>query len=216
MVKDNGCIGSYSVSGYTRSDGTQVSSYTRTCGAAHNSSSSSSSSTSSPNRQLDDEEKMKQRAEILYPSTNVNKKASNIESSTKTEFEKPVNGRISSFFGYRVAPTLGASTGHSGIDIAVPIGTPVKSIADGKVIAARSGMKGYGTGVFIDHGIINGKHVVSEYGHLNSYNVKIGDIIKQGQVIAKSGNTGISTGPHLHLTIREDRVPVDPQKYMKW
>ena len=64
MAKDNGCIGSYSVSGYTRADGTEVSGYTRTCGAVHNSSSSSSSSTSSP--QLDDEEKMKQRANILY------------------------------------------------------------------------------------------------------------------------------------------------------
>ena len=96
MTKDNGCVGSYSVSGYTRGNGVQVSGYTRTCGAAHSSNSSSSTSTSSP--QLDDEEKMKQRAEILYPSTNVNKKASNIESSTKTEFEKPVNGKISSFF----------------------------------------------------------------------------------------------------------------------
>lgn len=68
MTKENGCVGSYSVSGYTRGDGTQVSSYTRTCGAAHSSSSSSSSSTSSPNPQLDDEEKMKQRADILYGS----------------------------------------------------------------------------------------------------------------------------------------------------
>ena len=65
MTKDNGCVGSYSVSGYTRGDGVQVSSYTRTCGAAHNSS-SSSSSTSIP--KLDDEEKMKRRAELLYPT----------------------------------------------------------------------------------------------------------------------------------------------------
>ena len=68
MTKDNGCVGSYSVSGYTRGDGVQVSGYTRTCGAAHNSSSGSSSTTLSPNRQLDDEEKMKQRADILYPT----------------------------------------------------------------------------------------------------------------------------------------------------
>ena len=80
MTKDNGCIGSYSVSGYTRSDGTQVSSYTRTCGAAHNSNSSSSSSTSSP--QLDDGEKMKQRAELLYPQTS-NKQNKNVKHQIK-------------------------------------------------------------------------------------------------------------------------------------
>ena len=153
MTKDNGCVGSYSVSGYTRSDGTEVSGYTRTCGAAHSLSSSFSSKTSTP--KLDDEEKMKQRAEILYPNTKTNKKETNTESFQKTEFKKPTNGRISNAFGYRVPPKPGASANHSGIDIAVPIDTPVKSIADGKVIAARTGMRGYGTGVFIDHGIIN-------------------------------------------------------------
>ncbi len=209
MAKDNGCVGSYSVSGYTRGDGKEVSGYVRTCGAAHNSTDSSSSKS---NR---DDEKIKQRAEVLYSGMNIGKEVLDIENSQKTNFEKPVDGQISNTFGYRVPPTLGASANHSGVDIAVPVGTPVKSIADGKVIAARDGMKGYGVGVFIDHGIINGKQVVSEYGHLNSYNVKIGDTIKKGQIIAKSGNTGISTGPHLHLTIRENKVPVDPQKYMK-
>lgn len=157
----------------------------------------------------------KKQIVIIVTRNEYKKEIDNLKKTDKITFEKPVCGRISSSFGYRLAPILGASCGHSGIDIAVPIDTPVKSIAEGKVIAARTGMRGYGTGVFIDHGIINGKHVVSEYGHLNSYNVKIGDKIKKGQVIAKSGNTGISTGPHLHLTIREDSVPVDPQKYIK-
>lgn len=80
MTKDNGCVGSYSVSGYTRGDGTEVSGYTRTCGAAHNSSNSSSSSTSSP--QLDDVEKMKRRAELLYPQTS-NKQNSNVKHQIK-------------------------------------------------------------------------------------------------------------------------------------
>ncbi len=196
------CAGTYYVKGYTRQDGTQVSGYQRTCGAAHNS--------------YDESSEVQRRAEVLYPNTNAKKELTKEENSNMSDFEKPLNGSISSSFGYRVSPTLGASTGHSGIDIAVPIGTPVKSIADGKVIAARTGMKGYGTGVFVDHGIINGKHIVSEYGHLNSFDVKVGDTIKKGQVIAKSGNTGISTGPHLHLTIRENSIPVDPKKYMKW
>jgi murein DD-endopeptidase MepM/ murein hydrolase activator NlpD len=130
------------------------------------------------------------------------------------KFIKSVEGKITSEFGYRKSPVTGASTNHSGIDIAVPIGTPVKAIADGKVIAANGGMRGYRNGVFIDHGMINGKHVVSEYGHLSEFNVKVGDKVKQGQFIAKSGNTGISTGPHLHLTIRENNTPVDPKKYL--
>ena len=138
----------------------------------------------------------------------------NVENNNN--FEKPVEGKITSDFGYRIAPTKGASTGHSGIDIGVPVGTPVKSIADGTVVAANGGMRGYGNGVFVDHGIINGKHVVSEYGHLSEFGVKVGDKVRKGQEIAKSGNTGISTGPHLHLTVREDKMPVDPKKYVKY
>lgn len=131
-------------------------------------------------------------------------------------FKKPVEGKITSEFGYRKAPTGGASINHSGIDIAVPTGTPIRAIADGKVIAANGGMRGYGNGVFIDHGLINGKLIVSEYGHLSQFLVKPGDKIKQGQVIAKSGNTGVSTGPHLHITIRENNIPVNPKKYINF
>ena len=131
-------------------------------------------------------------------------------------FIKPVEGRITSYFGYRTAPIQGASTGHSGIDIGVPLKTPVKAIADGTVIAANSGMRGYGNGVFIDHSLINGKRLVSEYGHLSEFLVKTGEKVKQGQVIAKSGNTGVSTGPHLHLTIRENGAPVNPKHYIEF
>ena len=130
------------------------------------------------------------------------------------KFTMPLDGKITSDFGYRKSPAQGATTNHSGIDIAVPVGTPVKSIADGTVTAAKGGMRGYGNGVFVDHGIINGKHVVSEYGHLSKFEVKTGAKVKQGQIIAKSGNTGVSTGPHLHLTIRENGIPVNPQKYI--
>lgn len=213
MKKDNDCAGSYLVSGYTKADGTKVSEYIRTCGAAHNS--KTNSINSSKKKISNDEKKLQQRAEILYQTMD-NKKKEVTLSSNKNNFEKPAEGRISSDFGYRKAPTKGASTGHSGIDIAIPVGTPIKAIADGKIIAAHDRMKGYGTGVFIDHGIINGKHVISEYGHLSSYNVKYGDNIKKGQIIAKSGNTGVSTGPHLHLTIRENKIPIDPKKYIEW
>ena len=82
MTKDNGCVGSYSVSGYTRGKGVQVSGYTRTCGAAHNSSSNSTSSKITSNSQLDDEEKWKQRAELLYPQTS-NKQNKNVKHQLK-------------------------------------------------------------------------------------------------------------------------------------
>ncbi len=137
-----------------------------------------------------------------------------MEENKLIQFIKPVEGKITSDFGYRKAPVSGATNNHSGIDIGVPVGTLVKAVADGTVIAANGGMRGYGNGVFIDHGVINGKRVVSEYGHLDSFNVKVGDKVKQGQVIAKSGNTGISSGPHLHITIRENNIPVNPKKYL--
>ena len=159
------------------------------------------------------------REDILFPTMkNIDDNQNDNSKNNKSAyiFTKPVDGRITSEFGYRKAPTNGASTGHSGIDIGVPVGTSVKSIADGTVVAARNGMRGYGTGVFIDHGIIDGKHIVSEYGHLSNFDVKVGDKIKQGQIFAKSGNTGISTGPHLHITIRENGKPVNPKKYLQF
>ena len=129
----------------------------------------------------------------------------------------PCNGRISSGYGKRKPPVPGASAWHNGWDIEVPIGTPVKAIADGKVIATGAA-KGYGYWVAIDHGIINGVQVTSEYGHISAWNVRYGQIIKQGDIIAKSGNAGYSSGPHLHITIREGRfqgTAVDPSKYIR-
>ena len=130
----------------------------------------------------------------------------------------PCSGKISSYYGNRTAPKVGASTFHSGIDIAVPIGTPVKAIADGFVFAVNTKSKGYGKVVFINHGTVNGTIVTSEYGHLSSILVNEGIYVKQGQIIAYSGNTGVSSGAHLHLTIREGAYkgkPVNPYKYIK-
>lgn len=108
---------------------------------------------------------------------------------------------------------------HNGIDIAVPVGTPIKAIADGiVVVAGPSG--GYGYWVGISHGLVNGNKVSSEYGHLSKWVVGIGQKVKQGQIIAYSGNTGYSQGPHLHLTIRHGNpgkgggVAVNPWIYL--
>ena len=126
----------------------------------------------------------------------------------------PCNGTIVGHYGEQRSTHV-----HNGIDIAVPVGTPVKAVADGIVYyAGANDPKGYGQYVIITHKI-NGKTITSEYGHLSSWNVRAGQQIKQGQVIAKSGNTGHSQGPHLHLTIREGLykgTPVNPNIYVNY
>lgn len=127
---------------------------------------------------------------------------------------KPCNGPIVGHYGEQRSTHI-----HNGIDIAVPVGTPIKSVADGTVYyAGANDPKGYGQYVIITHKI-NGQIVTSEYGHLSSWNVHAGQQIKQGQIIAKSGNTGHSHGPHLHITIREGAYKgkhVNPSKYFNY
>ena len=126
------------------------------------------------------------------------------------KFIWPASGTITSHFGYRNAPTAGASSNHPAIDIGVPIGTPVAA-ADGGVVIYAGHNSGYGNSVGIKHD--NG--MVTYYNHLDSWNVKVGDTVAQGQQIACSGNTGISTGPHLDFKILDaDGTPVDPEKYL--
>ncbi len=118
---------------------------------------------------------------------------------------------ITSVFGYRDAPTAGASSNHGAIDIAVRY-TPVYAPAAGKVIIARS-LSGYGNYVMIDHG--DGYY--TGFGHLSSFNVSAGQTVSRGQQIAVSGNTGISTGPHLHYEVyiggTANSYRVDPLQY---
>ena len=94
---------------------------------------------------------------------------------------------------------------HDGIDIGVPLYTPIQAPADGIVIVAKW-YNGYGNYIEIDHG--NGVH--SFYGHLSSFNVKIGDKITQGKIIGKSGNTGIGTGAHLHFGVHKNGQRTNP------
>lgn len=121
----------------------------------------------------------------------------------------PCYGTISSYFGSRSSPTAGASTNHKGIDIAVSTGTSVMATSGGTVTVA-GWQSGYGYVVYIDHG--NG--VVSRYGHLSKILVSVGDTVSQGEVIARSGNTGNSTGPHLHFEIRVNGTAVNPLNYL--
>ncbi|NMA61534.1 MAG: M23 family metallopeptidase [Firmicutes bacterium] len=119
-------------------------------------------------------------------------------------FDWPTRGRISSPFG----PRWGKM--HNGLDIAVPTGTPIKAAADGRVtFAGWNG--GYGILVIVDHG--NG--VETRYAHNSRVNVKVGQKVERGQIVSYSGNTGVSTGPHLHFEIRYRNNPVNPQTYLK-
>jgi murein DD-endopeptidase MepM/ murein hydrolase activator NlpD len=98
---------------------------------------------------------------------------------------------------------------HEGIDIAVPSGTPVVASASGTVIVA-GWMGGYGNLVVVDHG--NG--IATAYGHNTSVTVGVGLSVSQGQLIAYSGNTGHSTGPHVHFEVRVNGSAVDPLGYL--
>jgi len=124
---------------------------------------------------------------------------------------KPISGgRQSSGFGRRSAPTKGASTYHKGIDWATPTGTPVYASCGGTVTRAGWG-SGYGYVVYIDHE--DGRQ--TRYGHLSKVLVSVGDTVKQGERIALSGNTGVSTGPHLHFEILINGTQVNPLKYLE-
>lgn len=125
------------------------------------------------------------------------------------EFVSPVDGEISSGFGYRDAPTAGASTYHQAIDIAAPAGSPVVA-ADGGKVTKVGYNGGYGISVTIDHG--NGKYTI--YNHLQDYSVLKGDAVTKGQEIARVGSTGISTGPHLDFQVRVNGTYVDPTYFL--
>ncbi|MDP1865979.1 MAG: peptidoglycan DD-metalloendopeptidase family protein [Bradyrhizobium sp.] len=127
-------------------------------------------------------------------------------------YRKPVIGAVefSSGFGIRSDPFLGRPAMHTGLDFRAATGDPVRATANGKVVT--SGWQGgYGRMIEIDHG--NG--LSTRYGHLSEIHVKIGDLIKLGQVIGAVGSTGRSTGPHLHYETRIDGDPVDPQKFLR-
>ena len=122
---------------------------------------------------------------------------------------RPVKGWITSKFGYRKSPFTGKRTFHSGLDISNRVGTKVIATADGKVSYAAQKMY-FGNLVVIDHGY--GK--VTKYGHLQKILVKSGQRVKRGDVVALLGNTGQSTGPHVHYEVRINNAPVNPLKYI--
>jgi murein DD-endopeptidase MepM/ murein hydrolase activator NlpD len=121
----------------------------------------------------------------------------------------PTKGWLSSRFGYRISPFTGKKEFHRGIDIATRMGAPIVAPADGIVSKIYSD-HGYGKLLSVSHGY----GVITRYAHLNKALVKKGQYVKRGETIALIGNSGRSTGPHLHYEVHLNRVAVDPLRYI--
>lgn len=122
---------------------------------------------------------------------------------------RPAKGWFTSRFGYRVSPFTGRSTLHAGLDIAAAPGSPIHAPADGIVTYAGYD-EGYGKMVTIDHGY----GVSTRFGHNAQIYVQVGQKVSRWDVIASVGNTGRSTGPHLHYEVRVNGIPRDPALYI--
>ena len=121
----------------------------------------------------------------------------------------PVNGPITSPFGWRIHPILGYKKFHTGVDFGVGYGTPIRAADSGTVIYA-TWMGGYGNVIIVDHG--NGLSTL--YAHQSSLAVGTGARVTRGQTVGYVGSTGFSTGPHLHFEVRVNGNPVDPMGYL--
>lgn len=125
----------------------------------------------------------------------------------------PVNARLNSNFGWRVHPIYGTRKLHAGVDFPVGCGVPVGATHSGRVIA-RTFNSGAGNKIILSHGIHNGRLVTSSYHHLEGYAQPVGAQVSAGTTVGYVGNTGSSTGCHLHFEIHEDGNAVNPGKYI--
>ena len=175
-------------------------------------------------RFYDDNNVVKDTGKIIYASMYVNNKEINLYSfKDKNEFgfydingksivkalmKTPINGaRLSSGFGNRKHPILGFTKHHNGTDFAAPTGTPIMASGSGTVITAGWCGNG-GNCVRIRH---NSSYTTG-YGHLSKFATKVGKKVRQGQIIGYVGNTGMSTGPHLHYTVKYNGKFINSQK----
>ncbi len=124
-------------------------------------------------------------------------------------FCNPLQGIVTSSCGTRQNPVLGKQEFHDGIDIAAAVGTDVLAVKDGMVTNIRNSNT---FGLVLEYETKDGFFV--KYAHLDAVLVQKGDTIKQGQPIAKSGNSGLSTGPHLHYTVKKDDMILDPLPFV--
>ena len=122
---------------------------------------------------------------------------------------RPIDVAVGSGFGFRADPFTGRGALHTGLDFPSPTGTAIHAAAGGVVRTAEMHPE-YGMMLEIDHG--NG--LMTRYGHTSKILVKVGDLVKRGQVVADVGTTGRSTGPHLHFEVLVDGIPQDPQRFL--
>lgn len=135
------------------------------------------------------------QSDASQPAPSVNPPAQNGGGDNAEPIGRPVGGVMTQYFHKR----------HYGLDFGVPVGTPVKSTHAGKVVYSGWNNEGYGNLVIVENGPYR-----TYYAHLSSLPLQVGDSVSAGQVIGLSGNTGNSTGPHLHYEIRINRAPIDP------
>lgn len=129
-------------------------------------------------------------------------------------FTKPVAGRITSPFGWRVHPIFKRKIYHSGVDIGAPYGTPIRAANSGRVIFV-GWYSGYGKVVIINHGNINGIPTTTLYAHMSQTCTRQGENVAKGAIIGKVGTTGYSTGPHLHFEVRQKGNPTNPLNFIR-
>jgi flagellar protein FlgJ len=135
-----------------------------------------------------------------------------LEQASEKTFERllpPVEGVLSSPFGPRIDPIDGSRRIHKGIDLTAPVGTPIKAAADGRV-AFSGTAPGYGNLVVLEHA----DGYETRYAHNEDNLVRKGEEVKAGQVVASVGDTGRSTGPHLHFEVRKDGRAIDPSQWL--
>jgi len=116
---------------------------------------------------------------------------------------------LSSSFGWRRNPFNGQMSMHEGLDFSAPDGTPIRAAAGG-VVRTVTVHRGYGNMVEIDHG----EGLMTRYAHAKTILVKEGQVVTRGELIARVGSTGLSTGPHLHFEVRQDDRPLDPRAFL--
>lgn len=131
--------------------------------------------------------------------------------ATATRFlNRPVNGVLTSAFGYRIHPKRKRRHFHSGVDLATKSGTPIACAGSGKVVYA--GWKsGYGYVIMVDHG----RGYETLYAHCSKLSATVGQTVSAGKIIAYVGRTGVATGPHLHFEVRKNGAYQNPMRYLK-
>ncbi|MDR3590957.1 MAG: peptidoglycan DD-metalloendopeptidase family protein [Negativicutes bacterium] len=153
--------------------------------------------------------------ELQDTSRRIERMIRNRESGTKDSAGStgtmawPIEGPITSPYGWRTHPIFGTARYHSGVDIGADYGDPIRA-ADGGVVIYADWMGGYGKAVIIDHG----GGITTLYGHNSELVVGEGQRVRKGQLIARAGATGYATGPHCHFEVRQNGSPVDPMGYL--